>query len=223
MQACSGLVSTQACFVDEASCVLLLLPVSLVLIRLWGHGWYILRSKGIGGRQPFFMLLAGPYPHWDHAPCPSRIDHWPCLGGCRWCISWTVARRPTTWPSWWQGSTQAPSTLSASGNKHHYCDVIMTTMASQITTFTIVYSTFHSCAYQRKHQSFASLAFVRGIHRWPVNSPHKWPVTRKMFPFDDVIMKMDLIHKSHNAPVPYPTMHYFLTEMCTRVHISLAK
>ena len=41
---------------------------------------------------------------------------------------------------------------------------------------------------QRKHQSSASLAFVRGIHRWPVNSPHKGPVTRKMFPFDDVIM-----------------------------------
>ena len=41
---------------------------------------------------------------------------------------------------------------------------------------------------QRKHQSSASLAFVRGIHRRPVNSPHKWPVTRKMFPFDDVIM-----------------------------------
>ena len=40
----------------------------------------------------------------------------------------------------------------------------------------------------RKHQSSASLAFVRGIHRWPVNSQHKWPVTRKMFPFDDVIM-----------------------------------
>ena len=45
-----------------------------------------------------------------------------------------------------------------------------------------------SCADQRKHQSSASLAFVGGIHRWPVNSPHKGPVTRKMFPFDDVIM-----------------------------------
>ena len=41
---------------------------------------------------------------------------------------------------------------------------------------------------QRKHESSASLAFVRGIHRWPVNSPHKWTVTRKMFPFDDVII-----------------------------------
>ena len=43
---------------------------------------------------------------------------------------------------------------------------------------------------QRKHQSSASLAFVRGIHRWPMNSPHKWPVTRKMFPVEYVIMVM---------------------------------
>ena len=40
----------------------------------------------------------------------------------------------------------------------------------------------------KKHQRSASLAFVRRIHRWPVNSPHKWPATRIMFPFDDVIM-----------------------------------
>ena len=39
-----------------------------------------------------------------------------------------------------------------------------------------------------------SLAFVRGIHRGAVNSPHKWPVTRKMFPFDDVIMKTNKIY-----------------------------
>ena len=61
-------------------------------------------------------------------------------------------------------------------------------IASQITSLTIVYSTVYSGAHQRKHQSSASLAFMRGIHRWPVNSPHKWPVTRKIFPFDDVIM-----------------------------------
>ena len=70
----------------------------------------------------------------------------------------------------------------------HYDDVIMAAIASQITSLTIVYSTVYSDADQRKHQSSASLAFVRGIHRRPVNSPHKWPVTRKMFPFDDVIM-----------------------------------
>ena len=71
----------------------------------------------------------------------------------------------------------------------HYGDVIMGTMASQITSLTIVYSTAYSGADQRKHQSSATLAFVREIHRGPVNSPHKWPVTRNMFPFDDVIMK----------------------------------
>ena len=41
---------------------------------------------------------------------------------------------------------------------------------------------------QSKYQSSASLAFFRGIHRWPVNSPHKGPVMRKRFPFDDVII-----------------------------------
>ena len=71
----------------------------------------------------------------------------------------------------------------------HYCDIIMGAMASQITSLTIAYSTVYSDADQRKHQSSASLAFVREIHRWPVNSPRKWPVTRKMFPFDDVIMQ----------------------------------
>ena len=64
----------------------------------------------------------------------------------------------------------------------------MSLIASQITSLTIVYSTVYSDADQWKHQSSASLAFVRGIQRGPVNSPHKWPVTRKMFPFDDVIM-----------------------------------
>ena len=63
----------------------------------------------------------------------------------------------------------------------------MSAIASQITSLTIVYLTVYSDSDQRQHQSSASLAFVRGIHRGPVNSPHKWPVTRKMFPFDDVI------------------------------------
>ena len=66
----------------------------------------------------------------------------------------------------------------------------MGAIASQITSLTIVYSIVYSDADQRKHQSSASLALVRGIHRGPVNSPHKWPVTRKMFPFDDVIMEI---------------------------------
>ena len=82
---------------------------------------------------------------------------------------------------------------------NHYGDVIMGEIASQITSPAIVYSTVYSDADQRKHQSPASLAFVRGIHRGPVNSPHKWPVTRKMFPFDDVIMIYQRIKKNNMA------------------------
>ena len=72
----------------------------------------------------------------------------------------------------------------------HYGDVIMGTIAYLITSLSIVYSTVYSDANQRKHQSSASLAFVLWTHRGPVNPPHKWPVTRKMFPFDDVVMCM---------------------------------
>ena len=64
----------------------------------------------------------------------------------------------------------------------------MTMLASQITSLTVVYSIVYSGVDQSKHQNSASLAFVQEIHRGPVNFPHKWPVTRKMFPFDDVIM-----------------------------------
>ena len=76
----------------------------------------------------------------------------------------------------------------------YYSDVIIGTMASYITGITIVFSTVYSGADQRKHQSSTSMGFVRGIHRWPVHSPRKWPVTRKMFPFDDVIMALNSIH-----------------------------
>ena len=70
----------------------------------------------------------------------------------------------------------------------------MSTMTSKITSLTVVYLTVYISADQRKHQSSASLAFVWGIPRGPVNSPHKGPVTRKMVPFDDVIMSRDIAH-----------------------------
>ena len=84
----------------------------------------------------------------------------------------------------WQGTRTAVGLYAP----FYYNDVTMSVIASQITSLTSVYSTVYSDADQRKHQSSASLAFVRGIHRWPVNSPHKGPVTRKMFPFDDFII-----------------------------------
>ena len=65
----------------------------------------------------------------------------------------------------------------------------MGAVASQITSLTIVYWTIYSGADQRKHQSSASLAFVREFTGDRI-SPHKGPVTRKMFQFDDVIMKI---------------------------------
>ena len=86
----------------------------------------------------------------------------------------------------------------------HYCDVIMGSIAYLITSLTNVYSTVHSGADQRKHQSSASLAFVWGIHQRPVNSPHKWPVTRKMFPFDDVIIVWNHLAKMSNF-LKHPT------------------
>ena len=77
--------------------------------------------------------------------------------------------------------------------------ITMGTIASQITSLINVYSTVYSGADQRNHESSASLAFVWGIHRRPVNSLHKWPVTRKMFPFDDVIKQKGLlfVHDVH--------------------------
>ena len=83
---------------------------------------------------------------------------------------------------------KSASILTIAYRWNHSNDIIMGTVASQITRLTIVYSTVYSDADQRKHQSSASLAFVRGIHRRPVNSPHKGPVTLKMFPFHCVIV-----------------------------------
>ena len=82
---------------------------------------------------------------------------------------------------------------------NHYSDVTMGAMASKITGVSIVYSIVGSGAVQRKHQSSASLVFVRRILRWPVNSPHKGPVTRKMITIDDVIMML-----LADTPTPTP-------------------
>ena len=67
----------------------------------------------------------------------------------------------------------------------HYNCVIMSPMAFQITSLAIVCSIVSG----KKHQSSVPLPFVRGIYRRPGNSPPKGTVTRKMFPFYDVIME----------------------------------
>ena len=87
-----------------------------------------------------------------------------------------------------------------------YSDIIISVVMSQITGISIVCTTICSDSDQRKHQSSASLAFVRGIHRSAVNSPHKGPVAWKMFPFADVIMDKWLLvfhEEGYQLPVPF--------------------
>ena len=108
----------------------------------------------------------------------------------------TIFRNTFSWKSWclwyfYSNCTGVCSHWSNSQCHHgsgHYNDVIMGAMTSHSTSLTFVYSTACSGADQRKHQSSASLDFVY--------SPHKWPVTRRMFPFDDVIMYC-LIYDNH--------------------------
>ena len=142
-----------------------------------------------------------PWPHWKFPglfviwlKCENSLTFYkiPCLFSdleknnfsptFSWPV-WTLPYQPQTYSP----PSPTPTKLNLTPNAH-CSDVIMSLMASQITSLTIVYSTVYSGADHRKHQRSVSLAFVRGIHRWPVNSPHKGPVTRKMFPFDDVIM-----------------------------------
>ena len=94
----------------------------------------------------------------------------------------------------------------------------MGAIASQITSLTTAYSTVYSDADQRKHQSSASLAFVRGIHRGPMNSPHKWPVTRKMFPFDDVIVAQTYWFYVTTVLLRIASYRHRVASFCTAVH-----
>ena len=87
------------------------------------------------------------------------------------------------------GRNCRPHREKSTNGLHHYSDVIMRSIASQVTGVSMVCSTVCLGAVQRNLKNSASLAFVRGIHRWPVDSPHKEPVTGKMFAFDDVIMR----------------------------------
>ena len=93
-------------------------------------------------------------------------------------------------------------------------------LASQITSLMVVYSIVYSGVNQRKHQSSASLAFVWEIHRGPVNFPHKWPVTRKMFPFDDVIMLFRFLWIGKLlCSFITPKISLYLTKLIPTVHI----
>ena len=101
----------------------------------------------------------------------------------------------------------------------HYSDVIMGAMVPQITSLTVVDSSIYSGADQRKQKSSVSLAFVRGIHQWPGNSPHQWPVTGKMFPCDDVIMQCTVIAlKWRRCAVKYRATSSSFRGIYLRIH-----
>ena len=143
-------------------------------------------------RRRFHVMTSS----WLHFT-PRSAWSWPMTG---WCagISEVVSRsivRPTTrktsgtfWTSTCARQIKGRTRTFTQVKNVLYSDVIMGEIASKITSLSIVCSPVCSDSDQRKHQSSASLAFVGGIYRWPVNSPHKGPVTRKIFTFDDVIM-----------------------------------
>ena len=85
----------------------------------------------------------------------------------------------------------------------------MNAITSQVNRLTIVYSTVYLDADQRKHQSSASLAFVLGIHRWPMNSPHKGSVTRK---------KVSILWRHHVLQIFHET-----DELCVRSEMSTCR
>ena len=95
----------------------------------------------------------------------------------------------------------------------HYSDVMMSAMASQITGVSIVYTAVCSGADQRKHQCSTLLGLVRRIHRWPI----KGPVTRKMFPFDEIIINTLFVLKQD----PNHTRYWAANIQCRRKHTEL--
>ena len=96
----------------------------------------------------------------------------------------------------------------------HYSDIIMGTIASRSASLTIKFSTVYSDVDQRKHQSSGSLAFVRGIHR------DKWPVTRKMFPFDDVVMSMAYLDLDPVMHIHFAPYRHDLSPFCERLDVT---
>ena len=150
---------------------LVITPENFMMIRWWEHS-----QKGVTDRRTDGQTDRQTENTICRAAWSQLKTTWQCFGRSSFHLKMSLWKSAANWA------------VIVCCWCFRYSDVIMGTMASQITSLTIVYSTVYSSAHQRKHQSIASQAFVRGIHRWPVNFPHKWPVTRKMFLFDDVII-----------------------------------
>ena len=116
---------------------------------------------------------------------------WRQIAGIEWCGEGRLSYIPTeTWEAVTRFELQKTifySYLIRYWNLH-YSELIVSEITSQITGVSMVCSTVCSGVDHRKHQCSESLAFVRRILRWLMNSPHRRPVTRSLFPFDDIIM-----------------------------------
>ena len=190
--------------------------ISLSTKLLCTHYSDIIMSVMASEKSPAPGLFAQPFVHAHVKEKINAPRHWPLWGGNRWI--------PLTMANWHRKGfhLMTPSCLSdkrpafyiffknwlklafcQTDSRYewrvHYSDIIMSAMASQITGVSIVCSAVCLGGDQRKHQGSASLAFVGGIHRWPMDSPHKGPVTRKVFPFDDVIMRVGPECHTHNG------------------------
>ena len=113
----------------------------------------------------------------------SHNNHFWTLRWHRWLKSFLVEDRTMLlsnrqhYVCWWANDPRALQW------RHNGCDGVSKSPASRLFTQPFIQAQITESIKAPRH-----LAFVRGIHRWPVNFPHKRPVTRKMFPFDDVIM-----------------------------------
>ena len=143
-----------------------LLTASMLKIGTSSHAqalWNIFLIKAVKSRAS----------SWEIIYCKKVTSNIDLVLNCFWIRANSMIKK------WWVGTAMF-YVVHRKDHDHNYYhnDVIMSAMASQITKITALYSAVYSGEDQRKHQSPASLAFVRGIHRWPVKSPHKWPVTR---------------------------------------------
>ena len=161
---------------------------------LWGEvntAWWILRTKELDVRKFISLFL-------------TWINCWKTLSCCL-CFYIRLM---------WRHSKEIHGHSLRNDSViiecRHYSDVIMGAMDSQITSFTIVCLTVYPGADHRKHQNSASLAFVRGIHRWPVNSPHKGSVTRKWSPV--------ILHFCEIRTSAFSIMQYIF-QTCNQSHL----
>ena len=118
------------------------------------------------------------------------------------CVKPTANKKRPKHPSFALCQWNPPVTVGFSSHRGSYAETVFMAWCLRVVAefalqwrynehdgVFIVCSTVGSRADQRKNQSSPSLVFVRGNHRWPVNSLQKKPATRKIYPFDDIIME----------------------------------